>query len=93
MRCSKCGRDVNFPSKMTHSRYGYGWECRCGWFNKLSRTNKRTNNSRTQYVRGRGCPACGSRDISQLYWERDNRDRIVSTMACHNCDHTWRRVS
>ena len=33
MKCQKCKKEVGHP-KMSASDHGYGWECRCGWFNK-----------------------------------------------------------
>jgi len=90
MKCKSCGRKVQFPQKTNSTRYGYGWECRCGWFNKLSRPKQQKKRS---YTGGRGCPACGSRNISQFDVEYDNRGRPISYMMCYRCYHTWRMVS
>ncbi len=58
MKCQKCPNEVAHPRMSTEGYHGFGWRCRCGWFNKKPKQHKqRAKQAKTP---GHRCPVCNS---------------------------------
>ncbi len=102
-QCQKCGKTVSHPAQ-SKGIHGYGWECRCGWFNrkpKQQRDNNRGNNRGGKRSK-RDCPMCDTPNpilIQNGYWDEwyhANRwhmaqDWREAKVKCSNrkCNYRW----
>ncbi len=85
MTCYSCGKNVPYPRMENDSRYGRGWRCTCGWFNK-----KRSSGSAScQAPRRKGCPLCGSVNITATGNSRLIFNEFIYQTHCNDCNFYW----